>query len=107
MIGVLLDTFHMNIEEKSLGKVIRDTKKYLYHFHACENDRGTPGSGHIPWQEVAAAIKDIGYDRSIVIESVVPLVTGIAEPTGAWRKLEVDQDTLAGEGFKFLNNLFN
>ncbi|TET42298.1 MAG: sugar phosphate isomerase/epimerase, partial [Elusimicrobia bacterium] len=42
-----LDSFHMNIEEKKLGETIRLAGKYLYHFHACENDWGTPGTGHI------------------------------------------------------------
>ncbi|MFQ6067177.1 MAG: sugar phosphate isomerase/epimerase family protein [bacterium] len=103
---VLLDTFHMNIEEKSLGQAIRNAGRYLYHFHASENDRGTPGSGHIPWQEVAAAIKDIGYDRYMVIESFTPGVKEIAKAASIWRKLEVDQDTLAREGLTFLKNLF-
>lgn len=102
---VHLDTFHMNVEEKSLGEAIRNTGRYLYHFHACENDRGTPGSGHIPWQEVASAIKNIGYDRYIVIESFTPGVKEIAKAASIWRKLEVDQDTLAREGLKFLKNL--
>lgn len=102
---VMLDTFHMNIEEKNLGKAIREAGRYLYHFHACENDRGTPGSGHIPWQEVASAIKDVGYNRYVVIESFTPGVKEIARAAAIWRKLEVDQDTLAGEGLKFLRNL--
>ncbi len=102
---VMLDTFHMNIEEKNLGKAIRGAGRYLCHFHACENDRGTPGSGHIPWQEVASAIKDIGYNRYVVIESFTPGVKEIARAAAIWRKLEVDQDTLAREGLKFLRNL--
>lgn len=102
---VHLDTFHMNIEEKNLGKAIRNTGEYLYHFHACENDRGTPGSGHIPWQEVASALKDIDYQHYIVIESFTPGVKEIAKAASIWRKLEVDQDTLAREGLKFLKSL--
>jgi len=102
---VMLDTFHMNIEEKNLGKAIREAGRYLYHFHACKNDRGTPGSGHIAWQEVASAIKDIGYNRYVVIESFTPGVKEIARAAAIWRKLEVDQDTLAREGLKFLRNL--
>ena len=53
--GMLLDTFHMNIEERSLGDAIRAAGARLGHFHTCENDRGAPGSGHVPWEEVAAA----------------------------------------------------
>lgn len=106
-VGVLLDTFHMNIEEtRSLAEVIRDTDKHIYHFHACENDRGVTGSGHIPWQEIASALKDVDYNRTAIIESIVPQVTGIAESTGGWRKLAVDQETLAKEGLKFVKKMF-
>ena len=56
---VMLDTFHMNIEEQSLGDAIRAVGPRLRHLHSCENDRGTPGKGHVPWSEVAAALRDI------------------------------------------------
>jgi D-psicose/D-tagatose/L-ribulose 3-epimerase len=59
---LMLDTFHMNIEERSLGDAIRTAGSRLRHVHACENDRGAPGAGHIPWQEVAQALRDIHYD---------------------------------------------
>ena len=67
--GILLDTFHMNVEEKSIGDAIRAAGSRLKHLHGCENDRGAPGSGHVPWKEVAAAVKDAGYDGPVVIES--------------------------------------
>ena len=54
--GILLDTFHMNIEEKSIGDAIRAAGPRLKHLHTCENDRGAPGSGHVPWNEVAAGL---------------------------------------------------
>ena len=56
-VGILLDTFHMGIEEKSQGAAIRRAGKHLKHFHACENDRGTPGTGQVPWTEVRDALK--------------------------------------------------
>src|SRR5581483_6378752 len=51
-VGLLLDTYHLNIEEKSLGDSIRAAGPRLFHVHACEHDRGTLGSGHVPWAEV-------------------------------------------------------
>ena len=54
----------MNIEEKSLGDAIRTVGPRLGHLHSCENDRGAPGSGHVPWTEVAEAVREIGYDDS-------------------------------------------
>ena len=76
--GILLDTFHMNIEEKSVGDAIRAAGKRLKHLHGCENDRGAPGSGHVPWKEVAAAVKDAGYDGPVVIESFTSKVNDSA-----------------------------
>jgi D-psicose/D-tagatose/L-ribulose 3-epimerase len=67
--GILLDTFHMNIEERSIGDAIRAAGKRMRHLHACENDRGAPGSGHVPWDEVAQACRDIGFNGPFVIES--------------------------------------
>ncbi len=101
-----LDSFHMNIEEKSLGKAIKEAGKYLYHFHACENDWGTPGTGHIDWDDIASALKSINYNRYIVIESFNPEIKEIAEITSTWRRLEADQDTLARNGLTFLKKLF-
>jgi D-psicose/D-tagatose/L-ribulose 3-epimerase len=104
---VMLDTFHMNIEEKSLGDAIRATGQRLCHLHACENDRGAPGSGHIAWPEVAQALQDIGYDGPVVIESFTAAVQSIAKAAAIWRKLAPTQDALAAEGLAFLRGLLS
>ncbi len=103
--GIMLDTFHMNIEEKDLGEAIRHTGSRLVHLHACENDRGAPGSGHVTWNEVAAALADIGYDGPVVIESFTADVESIAEAAAIWRKLAPSQDQLAADGLVFLRQL--
>ena len=103
--GILLDTFHMNIEEKSVGDAIRAAGKRLKHLHGCENDRGAPGSGHVPWKEVAAAVKDAGYDGPVVIESFTSKVKTIARAAAIWRSFESSQDALAQNGLKFLRGL--
>jgi D-psicose/D-tagatose/L-ribulose 3-epimerase len=102
---VMLDTFHMNIEEKSLGNAIRAAGKRLRHVHACENDRGAPGSGHVTWNEVAQALKDIKYDGPVVIESFTSKVKSIARAAAIWRSLAPTQDDLARDGLKFLKQL--
>jgi D-psicose/D-tagatose/L-ribulose 3-epimerase len=102
---VMLDTFHMNIEEKSLGDAIRAAGRRLAHLHACENDRGTPGSGNVAWGEVAAALREIGYDGPVVIESFTSKVQSIARAAAIWRPLAASQDALAGDGVKFLKTL--
>jgi D-psicose/D-tagatose/L-ribulose 3-epimerase len=104
---IMLDTFHMNIEEKSLGDAIRATGKRLAHFHACENDRGAPGSGNVTWSEVAKALKDINYDGPVVIESFTNKVKSIARAAAIWRAFEPSQDALAENGLKFLKKLLS
>jgi D-psicose/D-tagatose/L-ribulose 3-epimerase len=102
---ILLDTFHMNIEETSLGDAIRAVGPRLRHFHTCENDRGAPGSGHIPWSDVAAALRDINYDGPVIIESFTPKVKTIARAAAIWRPLAESPDALAFNGLAFLKKL--
>ena len=101
-VGFLLDTFHMNIEEKSLGQAIRRAGSRLFDFHACSNDRGTPGQDHLDWDEISKALRDIGYDGAVVIESFTTDITEIAKAVSLWRPLAASQDALALEGLKFL-----
>ncbi len=100
--GIMLDTFHMNIEEKSLGNAIRAAGDRLVHLHACENDRGAPGSGNVDWPGIASALKDINYDGPVVIESFTSKVKSIARAAAIWRPLADSQDALAQEGLSFL-----
>jgi D-psicose/D-tagatose/L-ribulose 3-epimerase len=102
---LLLDTFHMNIEERSLGAAIVAAGPRIGHFHACENDRGAPGSGHVPWQEVAAALRSVGYAGPVVIESFTDKVKSIARAAAIWRPFAASPDALAGEGLAFLRQL--
>ncbi|MEO8521383.1 MAG: sugar phosphate isomerase/epimerase [Acidobacteriota bacterium] len=104
--GILLDTFHMNIEERSIGDAIRAAGPRMRHLHTCENDRGAPGSGHVPWDEVAKACRDIGYSGPMVIESFTDKVKSIARAAAIWRPFAETQDRLATDGLQFLRRLF-
>jgi D-psicose/D-tagatose/L-ribulose 3-epimerase len=104
---IMLDTFHMNIEEKSLGNAIRAVGPRLQHVHACENDRGAPGTGNVPWDEVAKGLNDINYDGPVVIESFTAKVKSIAQAAAIWRALAPSQDALAEDGLTFLRQLLN
>lgn len=101
-VGFLLDTFHMNIEEKNIGEAIRKAGSRLFDFHACSNDRGTPGEDHLNWKEIKEALRDIEYDGSVVIESFTTDITEIAKAVSLWRPLAGSQDELAKNGLRFL-----
>jgi D-psicose/D-tagatose/L-ribulose 3-epimerase len=101
-LGLLLDTFHMNIEEKDTARALLRAGKSLVHFHACGCDRGTPGSDHIDWKSIAAALKKIGYNRDVVIESFTPEVKVIARAAAIWRNIEPKKEDIAIKGVRFL-----
>lgn len=65
---VMLDTFHMNIEEDSFTGAFRTARKHLGHVHIGETNRRAPGRGKMPWDEIFAAVRQIGYDGAIVME---------------------------------------
>ena len=101
-VGLHLDTFHMHLEEKSSGDAIRMAGDKIFHFHACENDRGVPGTGQVHWDEVFTALKDIDYPGPIVIESFSQDVKEIARAVCIWREIAPSQDAIAVEGLEFL-----
>jgi D-psicose/D-tagatose/L-ribulose 3-epimerase len=101
-VGILFDTFHANIEEKSIGRALERAGRLLRHVHACENDRGIPGSGHVEWADVFATLDRIGYDRWMVIESFGSRIPEIAKAACIWRDLAPSSEAIAFEGLAFL-----
>jgi D-psicose/D-tagatose/L-ribulose 3-epimerase len=99
---IMLDTFHMNIEEKSAGDAIEAVGNRLCQLHACENDRGTPGSGNVDWEQVSSALSKIQFDGPVVIESFTSKVQSIARAAAIWRPLADSQDELSQDGLAFL-----
>jgi len=104
-VGFHLDTFHMHLEEKNSGDAIRAAGKKIFHFHACENDRGVPGTGQVHWNVIARALKEVGYDGPVVIESFTSQVKEIARAVCIWREIAPSQDAIAADGLKFLKSL--
>jgi D-psicose/D-tagatose/L-ribulose 3-epimerase len=104
-VGLALDLFHLGIEEKDPAAALRAAGPRLIHLQVAENDRGTPGTGHLPWSEVAAALREIEYDGSVVIETFSDRVEAIARAAAIWRPLAPDSDTLARDGLTFLRSL--
>ena len=103
-VGLLIDTFHMHIEEKSLSSAIEDAAPYIFHVQASENDRGTPGKGQVRWDEMFMALSKIDYKGQIVIESFLPTVKEIAKAVSAWRPVAASMDSHAIDGYEFINS---
>ena len=104
-VGILFDTFHGNIEEKDLGGAIRLLGGHLKHIHTCENDRGIPGTGHVEWKAVFAALREVDYDGWAVIESFGANIPEIAAAACLWRDLASSSDAIAADGLAFLREL--
>ena len=102
-VGFLLDTFNMNIEERSSADAIRKAGDRVFHFHACSNDRGTPGNDQINWDPISKALRDIDYRGDAVIESFTPEIKEIARAVSIWRPIASSQDKLARDGLAFLH----
>jgi len=104
-VGLALDVFHLGIEEKHVGDALRAAGSRLVHLQVAENDRGTPGTGSLPWRDIAKALQEIGYGGRVVIETFSDRVEAIARAAAIWRPLAPDADTLAREGLAFLRPL--
>ena len=101
-VGVLFDTFHANVEEKDIAAGYRTVARHLKHVHLSENDRGIPGSGHVEWPQVFAALREIGYDGWLNIESFSSAIADIAAATSIWRDLASTPEAIAFEGVEFV-----
>jgi D-psicose/D-tagatose/L-ribulose 3-epimerase len=101
-----LDTFHLNIEEKSVPGAITRAGNSLTHVHAAENDRGIVGSGHIDWPGVAEALRQIGYSGWVTAETFTGSIPEIAAATAIWRPIVPDGWTYARESLQTLQRLF-
>lgn len=101
-VGLLLDTYHMHIEEKSQYEAIKLAGDDLLHLHLCENDRGVPGTGQLDWKGVFRGIDEIEYDDWVVIESFVPAIEEVATNTAIWREVAPDAETIGSEGLNYI-----
>jgi D-psicose/D-tagatose/L-ribulose 3-epimerase len=104
-LGLLLDTYHMNIEEKSPADAIRMAGRHLFHVHASASDRGAPGADHVDWPRIAAALTEVAYEGVLCIEAFTPYERAIAGAAHIWRPVASTQDELAREGLRFLRAL--
>ncbi len=104
---ILLDSFHMTLEERNLCDAIKTAGPSLIHVQVSENYRGIPGTGQTRWDDIKTGLAAVGYQGTVSIESFTPEVQELAGAVCIWKKFSESQDQFAREGHSFLTNLFN
>lgn len=110
-VNLLLDTFHMNIEEDNIPEAIRKSGSMIGHIHVGEANRKLPGMGSLPWREIGRALRDVGYGKGVVMEPFLLEGGKVAEDIKVWRDLSghADRETMdhyIRESLQFLKHEF-
>ena len=105
-VKILLDTFHMNIEEDNIADAIRHAGSRLGHMHVGEGNRNLPGKGSLPWKEIGKALKDISFSGGVVMEPFVKMGGKVGEDIKVWRDIsrgadgtQMDEDIMKSLAF--------
>jgi len=101
---MMYDTFHANIEEKDLAAAIRCCAQETVHVHISENDRSTPGEGHVDWDTTFATLKEVGYDGWMVVEAFGLALPDLAAATKIWRPMFPSEEHLATRALAFMKS---
>ena len=104
---MMYDTFHANIEEKCLATAIRTCAPYTAHVHISENDRSTPGEGHVDWDTTFKTLKEVKYDGWMVVEAFGLALPALAAATKIWRRMYPSEEYLAVNSLKFMRQRWN
>ncbi|MDQ0574064.1 sugar phosphate isomerase/epimerase family protein [Agromyces albus] len=104
-LGLALDSYHLNIEEKHVGDAIRAAGEHLAHVQVCGNDRGAVGDDHTDWPAFLDALDDVGYPGPLGLESFTGDNDTIAVAASVWRPLAPSQDELAERSIRYLSAL--
>lgn len=104
-VGLALDTFHLNIEEKRPADAVRAAGAAIAHVQVCGSDRGAVGDDHTDWPEMLRAIDDAGYRGALGLESFTGENATIAVAASVWRPLAASQDDLAARSIAHLRAL--
>jgi D-psicose/D-tagatose/L-ribulose 3-epimerase len=104
-VGVTIDTFHANIEEKNIANAMRSLGHCLRHVHASENDRGLLGSGHVDFPSIVTALQEIAYDGYLMIEGFGYAPEEVNSFGAVWGDLRVSPEDIAFGGGNYLRTL--
>ena len=99
---MMYDTFHANIEEKSIGLAIHSCADMLCHVHISENDRSTPGKGLVRWCENFDALRQINYNGYLMVEAFGLALPELAAATKIWRKMFESEEQLSRDALAFM-----
>jgi D-psicose/D-tagatose/L-ribulose 3-epimerase len=99
---MMYDTFHANIEEKDIPQTIRSVADSFVHVHISENDRGTPGTGHVHWDDTFRTLREVRYDGWLVIEAFGRALPALAAATKVWRDLFPIAEEVCTQGLRFI-----
>ena len=102
---MMFDTHHAHIEEKSFQEAISKHNNLIRHVHISENDRGTPGSGQVRWDEAFQALSSVGYDGWMTIEAFSRNKPEFASNINVWRNFANTFDEVYQDGYKFVKSM--
>ena len=102
---VLLDTYHLVTEVRDYGAAVREVGPRLWGLHACENDRGVPGGGLVPWGQVFTVLRETGFDGYVIFESYNSSIPGFAESHGMFHNVCPDGDLFLRAALEFVRRL--
>ena len=103
--GGLYDTFHANIEEKSVARAVAAMSGTLKHVHISENDRSTPGQGAVAWEETFRALRRAGYRGWLTIEAFGTATPELSAARNIWRSMYANEEQVAREGLAFMKRM--
>ena len=106
-IGLLLDVYHMNIEEKNMIKSIKKASNKIFHFHVAENDRGIPGTGTLNFNEIFKTLMSIGYNKNVTLEMFIQANQNTSKDLFTWRNIENDPFEAIKKSREYLQSFLN
>jgi D-psicose/D-tagatose/L-ribulose 3-epimerase len=99
---MMYDTFHANVEEKDLASAIKSCAEHTVHVHVSENDRSTPGTGHVDWKTTFDTLAEVGYDGWLMVEAFGLALPELAAATRIWRRMYESEEQLARDALAFM-----
>ena len=102
---MMYDTFHANIEEKNLAAAMQSCWDQVVHVHISENDRSTPGEGHVDWETTFQMLKTLKYDGWLMVEAFGLALPALAAATKVWRRMFPNEEYLSQHALAFMKRM--